>query len=97
MAALTESGSKLTEFSGDYKVFSTKLDGTTATNGTLTVEEFASIVAVQATLAEQCTADCAIVVVKDVTTNVITFTVNKAAGTICTQNPLDFYVTVIGK
>jgi len=38
MAALTESGAKLTEFGGDYKVFAVLLDGTTATNGTLTVE-----------------------------------------------------------
>lgn len=97
MAALTESGSKLTEFGGEYKVFTTKLDGTTATNGTLTVEEFSEIAGVVATLAQQSTADCAGVSVKDVTGNVVTFTVNAAAGTICTQNPLDFYVVVIGK
>lgn len=97
MAALTETGSKITEFGGDYKVFATKLNGTTATDGTLTVDEFSEILSVQATLAEQSTAACASVSVASVSTNVITFTVNAAAGTICTQTPLDFYVTVIGK
>lgn len=97
MAALTESGSKVTEFAGDYKVFGCKLDGTTATDGTLTVEEMDEIVSVQATLAEQSTAACAGVSVKSVSGNVITFTVNAAAGTICTQTPLDFYVTVLGR
>lgn len=97
MAALAETGSKLTEFGGDYKVFSTLLDGTTATDGTLTVEEFSEIVAVIATLAEQATAACASVSVKSVSGNVATFTVNKGAGTISTQTPLNFYVTVIGR
>lgn len=97
MAALTESGSKLTEFGGEYKVFATKLDGATATNGTLTVEEFSEIAAVVATIAEAITADCTGVAVTDVTTNVITFQLQESDGTICTQNPLDFYVMVIGK
>lgn len=96
MAALTETSSKLTEFGGGYKVFAALLDGT-VTAGTLTVEEFSEIASVQATLAEAATADCAGVCVTGVSGNVITFRLNAAAGTICTQTPLDFYVAVIGK
>ena len=97
MAALTESGAKLTEFGGDYKVFAVLLDGTTATNGTLTVEEFSEVAAVVATLAEAPTADCVSVAATTVSTNVVTFQLQESDGTICTQNPLDFYAVVIGR
>jgi hypothetical protein len=96
MAALTEVSAKLTELGGEYQMFCAKLDGTTATNGTLTVSEFTGIASVVATLAAAATADCCGVAVTDVTTNVITFQLQEADGTICTQNPLDFYVQVIG-
>ena len=97
MAALTEVSSAVTQFAGEYKVFAAKLDGTTATDGTLTVDEFSSIASVTATLAAAATADCCGVAATSVSTNVITFQLQEADGTICTQNPLDFYVTVIGK
>lgn len=96
MAALTETGGLLTEFGGQYSVFGVKLDGTTATDGTLTIEEFDSIVSVVACLAQAPTADCVSVAVTTVSTNVITFQLQESDGTICTQNPLDFYVIAIG-
>lgn len=97
MAALTEAGAKLTEFGGDYQVFVAKLTGTTATNDTLTVDEFSEIASVQATLAAAATADCTGVVSTGVSGNVITFQLQESDGTICTQNPLAFYVLVVGR
>lgn len=96
MSALTESGSVLSEFAGDYKVFATKLTGTAA-SGTLTVEGMASISAVQACLAGQATVDCNGVCVTGISGNVITFQTLEPAGDACTQNPVNFYVLVIGK
>ena len=74
-----------------------RLDGTTATNGTLTVEEFDEIASVVATLAEAPTADCVSVAATSKSTNVVTFQLQESDGTICTQNPLDFYVIAIGR
>jgi hypothetical protein len=97
MAALTEVSAQLTEFGSNYKVFCAKLDGTTATDGTLTVQEFSEIAAVTATLAAAPTADCCGVACTGISTNVATFQLQEGDGTICTQNPIDFFVMVIGK
>ena len=95
MAALTETSSNLTEFAGNYKVVVVEVSGTTSTNDTVTIDEMTTVVGAVATLKEDSTAACASVTVS-CSTNVVTCRLNAAAGTICTQTPLDFYLVAIG-
>ena len=97
MSALTETGAKLTEFSGQIKVFTAKIGGGIGTAGTLTVEEFSTIISVQTTMAEKPDADCAQIYINTVSGNVITpGSVEDDMTTENTQNPHDYYITVIG-
>jgi hypothetical protein len=96
MAAATTSGKILTEFAGTYKLGVIKVDGSTNTNDTVTISEMSSIVGAVCGLCETSTAACAQAQVTDITTNVMTVRVNKGAGTITTQTPLDFYIIFIG-
>ncbi len=95
MSALTETTRNLTEFCGKFKVVAVEVDGTTSTNDTVTMDEFSTVVAAVATLKESSTADCCGVTC-NVSSNVITCRLIEGDGTICTQNPLDFYLVAIG-
>jgi hypothetical protein len=95
MGAVTVTGKLITEFAGDVKVYTAKIDGQTGSAGTLTLSEATTIHAVQCTLAERPTADCCAAGVYSVASNVITFEMVEGDGTPCTQNALDFYCTVI--
>jgi hypothetical protein len=99
MSAVTETGRKITEFSGEYRVYAAKIDGQAGSAGTLTIAEFSEIAAggVQMTFAQAPTTDCRALYVHDISANVITFASVENDYTINTQNALDFYVTVIGK
>jgi hypothetical protein len=98
MSAVKETGRKVSEFSGKYKKYTGKIDGQAGTGGTLTIPEFDEIAGIQMTFAQKPTADCAQLYVYSVSGNVITFgSVEDDCTTVNTQNPLDFYVEVIGR
>ncbi|MDE2102017.1 MAG: hypothetical protein KGL39_32525 [Patescibacteria group bacterium] len=95
--ALVISASKLTEFAGEYGVYAAKLTATTATDGFLDLSSiFDSIEAVQCTPAAMTTADYVGEAVASIGGAVITLNGVNSAGTICTQNPGSFYITVVG-
>ena len=88
----------MTEFSGEYKVVNVLVDGGTGTTSTVTITGLSTIVGVQCTPAEAVSADAATMVVKSIADNVITLVeYEDDFVTACTQNAIDFYVTVIGK
>ena len=97
MAALTETTSTVTEFSGKYKVIAVEFDGATDTN-TITIGEIGTAIAVIGGIKEAPTADCCGVraAVDGTTTNQINVELIEGDGTPCTQNALDGYVIVIG-
>jgi len=96
MAAITPTTKTVTEFAGDYKVAVVKITATTSTNDTVTISEMGTIVGATATPAAATTADCAQLSITGISTNVMTVQAMKAAGAICTQTPIAFYITAIG-
>jgi hypothetical protein len=96
MAAITPTTKNVTEFAGDYKVAVVKITATTSTNDTVTISELATIVGATASPAAATTAACATLAITGISNNVMTVQANKAAGTICTETPIAFYVTAIG-
>lgn len=98
MSALTETSSNVTEFAGKFKVAMVEVDGTTATNDTVTIDEMDTVVGAVATLKEDSTAACCGVTCKvdGTTTNQITCRLIEGDGTVCTQTPLDFYLFAVG-
>lgn len=96
MAALTLTSKKVTEFAGNYKVAVVKVTATTSTNDTITISDMGTIVGATATAAAATTAACATLSLTDITDNVITVQAMKAAGGICTETPIAFYVTAVG-
>ena len=95
MTALTETTSNITEFSGKFKVAVVEVDGTTSTNDTVTIGEMTTLVGAVITLKEDSTAACC-GGTASVSGNVVTCRLTAAAGTVCTQTPLDFYLVAIG-
>ena len=56
MGALTETASAVTEFGGQIRCVVAKIDG--AATGTVTVDEFGTVLGAFATLCEDSTVDC---------------------------------------
>lgn len=100
MAAVTELWSKPTEFAGDYKVITVKVDGATNTGNTLTIDELSTVVGCFGQLAETPTAACGGILVKPNTTaatNVLDCVLLTSAQTAtCTQTALDYFVMAVG-
>ena len=96
MSAITPTTKNVTEFSGNYKVAVVKITATTSTNDTVTIDELGTIVGAFTSPAAATTATCAELSVTGISTNVITVQAMKAAGTICTETPIAFYVMAIG-
>lgn len=96
MAAITLTSKNVTEFAGNYKVAVVKVTATTSTNDTITISEMATIVGATASAAAATTAQCATLSITGISDNVITVQAMKAAGAICTETPIAFYVTAIG-
>jgi hypothetical protein len=96
MAAISLTSKNVTEFAGDYKVAVVKVTATTSTNDTVTISDMGTIVGATASPAAATTADCALLSITGISTNVMTVQAMKAAGTICTQTPIAFYITAIG-
>ena len=95
MTAITETSSNITEFAGKFKVAVVECDGTTSTNDTVTIDELTTLVGAVLTLKEDSTAACCGGTVS-VSGNVATCRLTAAAGTVCTETPLDFYLIAIG-
>jgi hypothetical protein len=96
MAALSLTSKNVTEFAGDYKVAVVKVTATTSTNDTITISDMGTIVGATATPAAATTAACAQLAITGISANVMTVQAMKAAGAICTETPIAFYVTAIG-
>ena len=96
MAAITPTTKTITEFSGNYKVAVVKITATTSTNDTVTISELSTIVGATATPAANTTAACASLGVTGISDNVMTVRANAAAGTVCTQTPIAFYIMAVG-
>lgn len=93
MGALTETLSTVTEFAGTIKCVVALIDG--AATGTVTVDEFGTILGAFTQLAEASTANCCGYNVT-VATNVVTCSGIEGDGTINSTGALDFYLLVIG-
>jgi len=99
MAAITETTSNVTEFSGNYKVVVVELDGATETTGTLRIDELGTVVAAFGQLKEAPTADCAHIRVSTTATTSTILSVIMYEDdhvTQCTQNATDSYILAIG-
>ena len=93
MAALTETSSTLTEFTGKVKAKIYLIDG--ASTGTVTVAEFSTICGAFTQLAEASTANCKGYATA-VSSNIATCSAIKGDGSLGTSTLLDFYLLVIG-
>lgn len=96
MSAITPTTSALTEFAGDYKVSVVKITATTSTNDTVTISGLDTIVGATASPAAMSTAACTSLAITGISDNAMTVQAIAAAGTICTQTPIAFYITAIG-
>ena len=85
-----------TEFAGAHKTVTVLVDGGTQTGTVSFNTHLTTIKGAQATLAENASANAAVVIVQPSGTQVVCreFT---GAGVLCTQTALDFYLTVIGE
>jgi hypothetical protein len=105
MAALTETTSNVTEFSGKIRACVVEVDPSTSTAGSVTVDEMSVVLAAFATRKPTtteitgATAKDSITIgamVNATTTNQIDLQLFEGDGTVCTQNPGDFYLLAIG-
>ncbi len=100
MAAFTETASVITEFGGKYKVAAVEIDGVTGITGTVTIDEFSTIVNVVAQLKEAPTASCGYVYAAPnatTATNVLSVIFYKSdLVNTTTQTVTDAYLQVIG-
>ena len=96
MAAIALTTENVTEFAGAYKVAVVKVTATTNTNDTVTISGMDTIVGATASPAAMSTADCTSLAITGISTNAMTVQAIAAAGTICTQTPIAFYITAIG-
>ncbi|RLC88235.1 MAG: hypothetical protein DRJ03_03560 [Chloroflexi bacterium] len=99
MAALTETSSNVTEFSGKFKVAAVEVDGATGTTGSVTIDEMDTVVAVFAQMKEAPTATCAHVraSINATTANQIDCILYEDDHvTACTQTATDFYLLAVG-
>jgi hypothetical protein len=94
MGALTETAGAITEFSGQVKCWVGLINPGAAT-GTVTIDEFDTILGVFVTLAEDSAATCCGYSCT-VSTNVVTLKGIEGDGTVCSGSQLDFYLLVIG-
>jgi hypothetical protein len=101
MAALTETTSNVTEFSGKIRAFVAEIDPSTSTAGSVTVDEMSVVLAAFATvkyIGNSTVVDTKAVhcTVNATTTNQIDIQLVEGNGTVNTQNPADFYLLAIG-
>ena len=97
MAALTESKTTITEFSGDYKVAVVLLDMATGTTGTVAIDEMSTIVGVVASLSQTPTTTCCGVSAScTTTTNIITVIATQQTGLPCETSALDCTIIAVG-
>lgn len=107
MAALTETTSNVTEFSGKIRACVMEIDPSTSTGGSVTVDEMSVVLAAFTTVKPSATvrgADVASIndtaavhaSVNGTTTNQIDLQLVEGDGTINTENPQDFYLLAIG-
>jgi len=95
MASLTKKSEALTEFSGEKKAVGIVFTASTNTNDTVTVTDLTSIdVAVATPVTGD--ADCNQLSIESISDNVLTVKALEQDGTVCTQNPTDFHLIVIG-
>lgn len=100
MAAFTENSSTITEFGGKIKLAVVDIDGATGTTNTVTIDEFSTLVAVQAQLKEAPTAACAYAYAAPnatTATNVISVVLYKSdLVNTCTQTATDVVIFAVG-
>lgn len=98
MSALTETTSNVTEFAGKFKIAIVEVDGSTATNDTVTIDEMDTVVGAVATMAEIPAAnEGSSVFITDITDNRITCQeYEEDLTTQCTQSAKDFYLLAVG-
>lgn len=106
MAALTETTSNVTEFSGKIRAFVAEIDPGTSTAGSVTIDEM-SVVLAAFTCVKPTTTQIASdtilactqavhAVVNATTTNQIDLQLTEGDGTVNTTNAADFYLLAIG-
>lgn len=99
MAALTETSSVVTEFSGQYKTAVVQVDGATGTTNTVQIDEMSVVVGVVASLSESPTTTCCGVIAKpNVTTatNLINVIMVQQTGLPCLTSALDATIIAVG-
>jgi|GEM_PF-3468517 hypothetical protein len=105
MAALTETTSNVTEFSGKIRACVVEVDPGTSTAGSVTIDEMSVVLAAFTTVAHSSTqidaaqgVDTQVIGarVNATTTNQIDLRLFEGDGTINTQNQADFYLLAIG-
>ena len=105
MAALTETTSNVTEFSGKIRACVVEVDPSTSTAGSVTVDEMTVVLAAftcpkftTTTLTLNTAKDSVgvLAAVNATTTNQIDLQIVEGDGTVNTQNAQDFYLLAIG-
>ena len=100
MAEMTQSDEQVTTLASQNKIISVDVDGAAGTEGSVTFANLSVVIAVLgAVLIESPTADCCGVGMAKpnaTTTNQVDVILKEGDGTPCTQNPLDYRLTVIG-
>lgn len=99
MAALTETSSVVTEFSGKYKTAVVLVDGATGTTNTVQIDEMSVVVGVVASLAESPTTTCCGVIAKQnvtTATNVVNVIMIQQTGLPCLTSALDATIIAVG-